>query len=47
MRIAYQFHHLSDEAKKKAENDNKGHLLTQHLYNKDGSKFEHSTEVQL
>lgn len=47
MRTAYQFQHLSDEAKKIAEEQNKGTLLTQWLYNEDGTRFENSTTVQL
>ena len=47
MRMAYQWHHLSVKAKKKAEKENKGHLLSQYLYNKDGSRFENSTRVDL
>lgn len=47
MRIAYQYHHLTGEAKKRAEKENKGYLLTQFLYNKDGSIFENSTTVEL
>jgi len=39
MRIAYQYHHLSDKAKKKAEHENKGKLLSQYLYNEDGSRY--------
>jgi len=45
MRKAFQFHHLTDEAKKVAENNNKGLLLTQFLYNKDGTNFDSSTTV--
>ena len=47
MRIAYQFHHLSDEAKKVAEKENKGTLLTQWLYNIDGTLFQISTAVDI
>lgn len=47
MRTAYQFHHLSDVAKLRAEKEQKGMLLTQFLYNEDGSKFEISTTVHL
>ena len=43
MREALQFHHLTDEAKKVAEKNNEGKLLTQFLYNKDGTNFECST----
>jgi len=46
MRIAYQFHHLSDEAKEYARKHSKG-LLTQWLYNIDGTKFISSTAVYL
>ena len=45
MRVAYQFHHLSDTAKKVAEKQNKGTLLTQWLYNENGTKFQTSTVV--
>lgn len=45
MRVAYQFHHLSDTAKEVAEKQNKGTLLTQWLYNEDGTKFQTSTVV--
>ena len=47
MRTAYQYHHLSTEAKKVAAENNKGTLLSQWLYNKDGTRFENSTTVQL
>ena len=47
MRIAYQYHHLSEAAKQVAERENKGHLLTQYLYNADGTRFWHSTTVDL
>ena len=47
MRTAYQYHHLSEEAKKVAAEENKGTLLTQWLYNGDGTRFKNSTEVQL
>ena len=47
MRIAYQFKHLSKDAQKVAERENKGFLLTQFLYNKNGSRFEISTSVNL
>lgn len=45
MREAFQFHHLTDEAKKVAEKNNQGMLLTQFLYNKDGTNFEPSATV--
>ncbi len=47
MRIAYQYHHLSEAAKAVAQRENVGHLLTQYLYNADGTRFEHSTTVNL
>lgn len=47
MRIAYQFKHLSAEAKKVAEHENRGCLLTQFLYNENGTRFEISTTVNL
>jgi hypothetical protein len=47
MRTAFQFHQLGDEAKKVAEEQNKGTLLSQWLYNEDGTRFETSTTVQL
>ncbi|MFK5949505.1 MAG: hypothetical protein QM500_12135 [Methylococcales bacterium] len=47
MRTAYQYHHLSAEAKEVAANNNKGKLLTQFLYNEDGTNFEISTPVYL
>lgn len=53
MRIAYQYHHLTEEAKKVAlkvaQSVIEGVELdhSQFLYNEDGSKFEHSTTVQL
>lgn len=47
IRTAYQFHHLKGDAKKRAENENKGTLLTQWLYNYDGSLFETSTTVHM
>jgi len=46
MRTAYQFHNLSEKAKENAKRKNKGHLLTQYLYNIDGSKFENSTTIK-
>jgi hypothetical protein len=45
MRIAYQFHHLNEEAQKLAATNNAGKLLTQFLYNVDGSNFKCSTTV--
>jgi hypothetical protein len=47
MRTAYKYQQLSDEAKKVAAEQNKGTLLTQWLYNEDGTRFECSTTVQL
>ncbi len=45
MRIAYQYHHLSNEAQDVAKNNNKGMLLSQFLYNIDGTNFESSSKV--
>lgn len=47
MRTAYQYHHLSDKSKEVAAKQNKGTLLTQWVYNEDGTKFETSTTIQL
>lgn len=47
MRTAYQFHQLSDNAKIIATNQNKGTLLTQWLYNENGTRFKTSTVVNL
>lgn len=47
MRIAYHYHHLTENAKRVAQRNNKGMLLTQFLYNADGTRFEHSTTVDL
>ena len=47
MRIAYQYHQLSDKSKNLAKENNKVTDLTQWLYNKDGSTFETSTTVNL
>lgn len=47
MRIAYQYHHLSEEAQKVAQRNNEGKLLTQFLYNADGTNFVISTTVNL
>ena len=47
MRTAYQFHNLDDNAKKIAADQNKGTLLTQWLYNADGTRFQSSSTVQL
>lgn len=53
MRIAYQYHHLTEEAKKVAQKVAQSVIEgikldpSQFLYNEDGSKFEHSTTVQL
>lgn len=47
MRTAYQYHHLSEVAKQVAQRENEGRLLTQYLYNIDGTRFEHSTTVNL
>jgi len=47
MRVSYQFHNLSDKAKKVATDQNKGTLLTQWLYNEDGTRFISCTVVQL
>lgn len=46
-KTAYQYHHLTEEAKKVAQEQNKGTLLTQWFYNADGTKFQNSTVVQL
>lgn len=45
-RTMYQYHHLSAEAKKVAQEQNKGTLLTQWSYNADGTRFTHAT-IQL
>lgn len=47
MRIAYQYHHLTENAKRVAQRNNKGMLLTQFLYNADGTRFKVSTTVDL
>ena len=47
MRTAYQFHHLSEEAKKVARKQQKGTDLNQWLYNIDGTLFKSSTTIQL
>lgn len=47
MRIAYRYEELSDEAKEVAQKEGEGTLLTQWLYNKDGTRFENSTTIQL
>ena len=47
MRTAYKYEQLGDEAKKVAAEQNEGTLLTQWLYNEDGTRFESSTTIQL
>jgi hypothetical protein len=47
MRTTYQYHHLSDKAKEVAAKQNEGTLLSQWLYNEDGTRFKSSTTVQL
>jgi hypothetical protein len=44
-RTAYQFKDLSTEAKEVAKIEMKGTLLTQWLYNKDGTQFKNSTII--
>ena len=46
MRTAYQYKHLSPKAQAVAQELMKGTLLTQWLYNEDGTQFE-TTTVQL
>ena len=47
LRLSYQYHHLNNDAKKNAVKLYTGELLTQWLYNVDGTKFKHSTTVEL
>jgi len=46
-RTAYQYYQLSEEAKEVAKIEMKGTLLTQWLYNKDGTQFHCSETIQL
>ncbi|WP_412464181.1 hypothetical protein [Flavobacterium mekongense] len=46
-RTAYQFKHLSKEAKEKAQKENENIDLNRLLYNIDGTRFKHSTTIQL
>jgi len=39
MRTAYQYHHLSRDSQKIAQENNKGTDLTSLLYNQDGTLF--------
>ena len=47
MRTCYQYKNLSDKAKDNASKLYTDELLTQWLYNEDGTKFHHSKVVQL